>query len=84
MPLHIKDETTTSVVRRLAAARGLTLTDAIREACVEALRRDERARPVGERLSDIHAAIRAARGRGQGGRVVDDKAFFDAEWERGL
>ena len=48
MPLHIKDQAATDAVRRLARARKLTLTDAVRIACQEALERDERARPIAE------------------------------------
>ncbi len=49
MPLHIKDQAATDAVRRLARARKLTLTDAVRIACQEALERDERARPIADR-----------------------------------
>src|SRR5271166_41286 len=52
MPLHIKDQAATDAVRRLARARKLTLTDAVRIACLEALERDDRARPIADRLAD--------------------------------
>ncbi len=35
MPLHIKDEAATDAVRRLARARKLTLTDAVRVSCFD-------------------------------------------------
>ena len=76
MPLHIKDEAATQAVRRLARIRNLTLTAAVRVACEEALDRDERARPVAERLAEVHARVRAARRTGR----KADKAFFDREW----
>jgi len=84
MPLHIKDETATLAVRRLAAARGVSLTEAVRAACVEALQAGEKAQPVERRLAELHATIRAARRPGREGQVTDDKAFFDEQWERGL
>ena len=40
MPLHIKDKAATDAVRRLAEVRNLTLTEAVRVACEEALARD--------------------------------------------
>ncbi len=76
MPLHIKDDAATQAVRRLARARNLTLTEAVRAACEEALARDERTRPVAERLADIHARVRSLARTGD----KADKAFFDREW----
>jgi antitoxin VapB len=76
MPLHIKDDAATEAVRRLARVRKLTLTEAVRVACEEALEREERVRPIAERLADIHERVRAA---AQTGRKAD-KAFFDREW----
>ncbi len=52
-PLHIKDEAATEAVRRLARLRKLTLTEAVRIACEEALDRDAQARPIVERLADF-------------------------------
>ena len=79
MPLHIKDQAATDTVRRLARARKLTLTDAVRIACQEALERDDRARPIADRLAGIHARVRAAPRTGRSA----DKAFFDREWGNG-
>ncbi len=79
MPLHIKDEAATDAVRRLARARKLTLTDAVRVACLEALERDDRARPLADRLADLHARVRAAPRTGRRA----NKAFFDREWGNG-
>ena len=76
MPLHIKDEATTRAVRRLAHIRKLSLTDAVRIACEEALDRDERARPITERLAKVHARVRATPVTGH----KADVAFFDREW----
>ena len=76
MPLHIKDDAATEAVRKLARVRNLSLTETVRVACEEALERDDRARPVTERLADIHARVRAAARMGR----KADKAFFDREW----
>jgi len=76
MPLHIKDKAATEAVRRLARVRSLTLTEAVRVACEEALARDDRLRPVAERLADIHGRVRAYPATGR----KADKAFFDHEW----
>ena len=76
MPLHIKDEAATRAVRRLARVRKVSLTDAVRIACEEALDRDERTRPIAERLAEIHARVRAAPHT----RHKADTAFFDREW----
>ncbi|HZZ61059.1 MAG TPA: type II toxin-antitoxin system VapB family antitoxin [Roseiarcus sp.] len=75
-PLHIKDDAATEAVRRLARVRKLTLTEAVRVACEEALEREQRARPLAERLADIHERARAAARTGR----KADKAFFDREW----
>jgi antitoxin VapB len=76
MPLHIKNHAAIEAVRRLARLRNLSLTETVRVACEEALERDDRARPIAERLADIHARVRAAP---RSGRKVD-KTFFDREW----
>jgi antitoxin VapB len=76
MPLHIKDDAATEAVRKLARLRNLSLTEAVRVACEEALERDDRGRPVAERLADVHAQVRAAARTGR----KADKAFFDQEW----
>ncbi len=76
MPLHIKDDAATEAVRKLARLRNLSLTETVRVACEEALGRDDRGRPVAERLADIHAQVRSAARTGR----KADKAFFDREW----
>jgi len=52
------------------------LTEAVRAACQEALERDERARPVVERMADIHKRVRRAPRTDK----KADEAFFDREW----
>ena len=77
MPLHIKDKAASDAVRRLAQVRKLTLTEAVRVACEEALEHDDRARPVAERLEDLHRRVRALPRTAHRA----DKAFFDREWD---
>jgi antitoxin VapB len=76
MPLHIKDDAATEAVRSLAARRRVTLTEAVRVACEEALERDARAVPVRERVAPILARLDSLRPTGK----EADKAFFDREW----
>ncbi|HMK89231.1 MAG TPA: type II toxin-antitoxin system VapB family antitoxin [Methylocystis sp.] len=76
MPLHIKDEAATTAVRELARIRGVSLTDAVKAACEEALARDTRSRSIPERLADVHARVRSAPPTG----LKANKAFFDAQW----
>ncbi len=77
MPLHIKDPLATAAVRRLAAERNVSLTEAVRAACAEALDRDIRAKPIADRVAPILARFDALPDTGERA----DKAFFDAEWE---
>ena len=53
MPLHIKDEAATEAVRRLAKARNITLTEAVREACAEALERDKHRTQLADQLAPL-------------------------------
>jgi antitoxin VapB len=76
MPLHVRDPETTAVVRRLAAERRISLTQAVRTACLEALDRDRAAKPIADRVAPILARLDALPDTG---RKVD-KSFFDAEW----
>lgn len=76
MTLHITDKEADAAVRKLAAARQVSLTEAIRGACTEALANDERTVPLSRRLGAIHSRIKAAAPTGQ----LADKAFFDAEY----
>jgi antitoxin VapB len=76
MALHIRDDKALQLARKLAAARGTTMTQAVVEALERALADEQR--PLRERLADI---AREARQRGDlaRGRAVD-KAEIDALW----
>jgi antitoxin VapB len=76
MPINITDRATDRIVREFAAARKLTITEAVRVAVMQALRFDKAQVPVEELLADVHARIQAAAPSGE----KADKAFFDKEW----
>jgi antitoxin VapB len=76
MALHIKDAEAEAAVRELAQMRKVSLTEAVRAAAQEALKRDRRNIPVQERLAEVHAMIRAMPVTGE----KADKAFFDELW----
>jgi len=73
MPIHVRDLATDQLVRRLAAKSGMGLTEAIRTAVENELRRLETATPLPERVAAIRRRIAH--------RLTDaeqtDKEFFD-------
>jgi len=84
MVIHVKDEKTDMLVRRLARSRGIGITDAIREAAEEALARDtagerEEDTPLRQRLQPLLSRLdRLPRPQG-----ATDKKFFDDLWGEG-
>jgi antitoxin VapB len=74
MPFHIRDPATDEAVRKLAARRGIGITEAVRAATEEALRRDEEKLSLWERTADIRAEIASWPKTG----LKADKAFFDS------
>lgn len=74
MAIHVRDPKTDEIVRRLAARRGIGLTEAIREAAEEALERDEKKLSVWERTADLRAEIASWPKTG----LKADKAFYDS------
>ena len=74
MPFHIRDIATDRAVRALAARTGQSLTDAVRQAAENELRRIERSeRPIAERIAPIQERARAYPPTG----AAADKAFYD-------
>ena len=74
MAFHIRDETTDRAVRDLAARKGVSLTEAVRDAVkgeLDRLNQDQR--PMLERIRDIQE--RAATYPKTG--LKADKAFYD-------
>lgn len=77
MTLHIRDEETDRLVRRLAERRGTGLTEAVRIAVANELARDAKSSAsVGslrDRLRPLQERVRAAEPTG----LPADKAFYD-------
>jgi antitoxin VapB len=74
MPFHVRDAATDKAVRELAAQTGLSLTDAIRQAAENELRRLNQAkRPLAERIRTIRTRALAYKPTG----LSADKAFYD-------
>lgn len=76
MALHIKDPDAEKAVRRLAQSRGTSLTEAVRQACMEALQRELPKHSLRERLDAIYGLVESAPPTGE----LADKAFFDELW----
>ena len=73
MAFHVRDPETDRLVRELARKKGIGLTEAIRDAVEEALRRERETVPLWLRIRKIAAPIAQYEETG----VVTDKAFFD-------
>jgi antitoxin VapB len=73
MPLSIRDELTDRLVRKLARRKGLGLTEAVRLAVENELRREEEAVPLRQRLRPLQHRIAARPATG----LEADKAFYD-------
>ena len=73
MAFHIRDPKTDALVRELATKRGIGLTEAVREAVENELRRERQAIPVMERLKPLFDEIDAMPRTG----LEADKAFYD-------
>ncbi len=73
MPPHIRDKTTTELVRTLAKRRQIGLTEAVRLAAQNELRRADDAVVLRERIAMIRRTIITRPVIGE----QADKAFFD-------
>ena len=73
MPFHIRDAETDSLVRTLAKERNLGLTEAVRVAVANELRRGAPSQPMIERIREIQREVASARRTGP----KADKAFYD-------
>jgi antitoxin VapB len=74
MILHVRDVETDELVRRLARSRGISITDAIREAVEQALEADERASSdLWDRTADLRVKIESYPLTGE----KADKSFYD-------
>lgn len=73
MPLYIKDDETAELVAKLAAQRGTTKQEAVRQAVVTALGYQDETVPMRERIARWRAANPLPPATG----LKADKAFFD-------
>ncbi|MEX0407220.1 type II toxin-antitoxin system VapB family antitoxin [Aquibium sp. LZ166] len=77
MILHVRDAETDALVRELARRRGISITDAVREAVEEALSREEAPSSLWDRTADIRERIASYPSTGE----TADKVFYDTLWE---
>ncbi len=73
MAFHIRDEETDTLVRTLAKQRGVGLTEAVKVAVREELRREKEAIPLWRRLKRLSDEVLSHPATG----LEADKAFFD-------
>lgn len=74
MALHIRDPETDALVRKLATAKGVGLTEAVREAVQNELARQREKVPLMERLKPLLDEMDALPRTG----LKADKAFYDS------
>lgn len=73
MPFHIRDPETDTLVRRLAGRRGCGLTDAVKQAVGNELRREEDKIPFRDRIRALQDEVLSRPATG----LDADKAFYD-------
>lgn len=74
MILHVRDVETDELVRQLARTRGISITEAIREAVAQALASDERSRiSLWDRMGDLRVKMESYPLTG----FKADKDFYD-------
>ncbi|WP_020184437.1 type II toxin-antitoxin system VapB family antitoxin [Methylopila sp. 73B] len=78
MAFHVRDPETDRVVRKLAAANGTSLTEAIRRACEQALVEASAGAERERRLAAIAAIQQRVAAYPDNPGVVLDKAFWDS------
>jgi antitoxin VapB len=77
MPLNIRNQEAVELAKKLAAKRGVTMTEAIIQALRHELQRDNDTRPLHERLASIAADLEAQAGPN---RRDMTKAEIDDMW----
>jgi antitoxin VapB len=70
---HVRDPRADALVRQLAKKHGIGLTDAIKLAVAEQLRREEAAVPLADRIALLRAQVLRRPPTG----LEADKAFYD-------
>lgn len=73
MPFHIRDAEADELVRELARRRRIGLTEAVKLAVRNELRREDEAVPLQERIAKLRAEVLSRPATG----LEADKAFFD-------
>jgi len=73
MAFHVRDEETDTLVRALAKQKGVGLTEAVKCAVREELKREKEATPLWERLKRLSDEVLSHPATG----LEADKAFFD-------
>ncbi len=74
MVLHVRDAETDALARELARRRGISVTEAVREAVEEALAQENRKLSLWERMADLRARVSTFPLTGD----VVDKRFYDS------
>jgi antitoxin VapB len=77
MILHVRDEKTDELARELAARRGVSLTEAVKEALAAAVERERSRESLWERTADLREAMASYPITGK----VADKAFYDSLYD---
>jgi antitoxin VapB len=78
MILHVRDVDTDRLVRELADRRGISITEAIKEAVGEALAAENAKTSLWERTADLRARVEAYPLTGE----IVDKRFYDSLWDQ--
>ncbi|MGO1077348.1 type II toxin-antitoxin system VapB family antitoxin [Inquilinus sp. CA228] len=73
MPFHIRDVEADGLVRELARRRRIGLTEAVKLAVRNELRREDETVPLQERIAKLRAEVLSRPATG----LVADKQFFD-------
>jgi antitoxin VapB len=77
MILHLRDEETDRLARELAGRRGISLTEAVREALEVAVAKERSGESLWMRTADLRALVESYPLTGD----VADKAFFDSLYD---
>ncbi len=79
MILHVRDEKADELARELAGRRGISLTEAVREALEAAVARERVKESLWERTADLRKTVASYPFTGH----VADKAFYDSLYNEG-
>ena len=79
MILHVRDEKTDELARELAGRRGISLTEAVREALETALAQERARDSLWKRTADLRGQVASYPVTGE----AVDKAFYDSLYDEG-